>query len=166
MRFEKVSLEAFMKNLKGCGIKEGYVTAYINIKIPERKTKFASGYDFVTPVDFDLNPGQRITIPTGIKCYFSEEEAKQYHLQLHVRSSVGIRKGIVLSNSTGIIDGDYYNSEETEGDMLIALWNTGTEYIHFSAGDRIIQGIFVPHGLVADDNTETLRVGGVGSTDE
>lgn len=164
MHFEKVSLEAFMRELGKCGFKEGYLTAYKNIKIPERKTKFSCGYDFVTPMEFTLHPGCSITIPTGIKAVFEPEEKERYHLSLHVRSSVGIRRDIILSNGTGIIDADYAENPDNEGCILMALYNRGDHYRHFEAGERVMQGIFDRHGLVADDEVDAERIGGVGST--
>ena len=164
MRFEKVSLDAFMKEMRRNGFKEGYLTAYKNIKIPERKTKYSCGYDFVTPVDFTLHPGDTIVIPVGIKAIFEPYEAEKYCLQLFVRSSVGIRQEVVLSNGTGIIDADYAENIDNEGCMLMALYNRGDHYRHFKAGDRIMQGVFTRYGTVNDDEVITERVGGVGST--
>lgn len=164
MRFEKVSLETFMMDLKRHGFVGGYLAAYKNIKLPERKTKYSAGYDFVTPIPFVLHPGEKITIPTGIKVYFEPEKADKYHLQLFIRSSVGIRQNVVLANQTGVIDSDYYDNSDNEGDMLIALRNVGDESVKFRAGDRIMQGIFMRHWYTEDDNADGIRTGGVGST--
>lgn len=166
MRFEKVSLETFMKDMKKHGFRDGCLTAYSNIKIPERKTRHSAGYDVVTPVDFVLHPGEQITIPTGIKAYFAPEEMGRYHLQLFVRSSVGIQRGVVMSNQTGIIDADFYNNEDNEGDMLIALRNMSDNTATFKAGDRIIQAVWMAHYTTDDDHAEGVRTGGVGSTDK
>lgn len=167
MKFEKVSFDSFRKDMLKYGFVEELVDkAYKDIVIPTRKTRFSAGYDFVTPVDFSLKPHEQITIPTGIKVYFKPEEAKMWHLELYIRSSVGITRGVVMSNQTGVIDADYYNNPDNEGDMLIALRNVSENEVKFSAGDRIIQGVFAIHGVVSDDSADGVRKGGVGSTDE
>lgn len=167
MRFEKVSFDSFRQDMLKYGFgEECILTAYENVRLPERKTEFSAGYDFVTPIQFILKPREQITIPTGIKAYFSPDEARSFHLQLFIRSSVGISRHVVMSNQTGVIDSDYYNNETNEGDMLIALYNMGTETQRFYAGDRIIQGIFLIHGLTTDDSATGERIGGVGSTDK
>lgn len=168
MRFEKVSYEAFMKDLTRHGFgwmpEDEKKKAWEGIKLPERKTKFSAGYDIVTPIDFFIRPHGKVTIPTGIKVYFAPEEARSFHLELYIRSSVGITRGVVMSNQTGVIDADYYGNEDNEGCMLIALTNTNSHQVKFRAGERIIQGIFAIHGLTSDDNASGLRTGGVGST--
>ena len=167
MRFEKVSYKAFRKDMLKYGFKEKCIqAAYDNIRLPERKTAHAAGYDFVTPIKFTLHPGYQITIPTGIKVYFEPEEADSWHLCLYIRSSTGITRQVVMSNQTGIIDPDYYNNDGNEGDMLIALTNIGDHYRHFEVGDRIIQGVFMQHGIASDDKATGERIGGVGSTDD
>lgn len=163
MRFEKVSLDAFIREYKKCGFKDGYLTAYKNVKIPERQTEYSAGFDFVTPVDFVLHPNDTIVIPTGIKAVFEPDEKKEYHLALYIRSSVGIRQQVVLSNGTGIIDSDYADNPDNEGCMLMALYNRGDHYRHFRAGDRIMQGVFVKHGLTGNA-VSAKRTGGVGSS--
>jgi dUTP pyrophosphatase len=167
VRFEKVSFEAFRFDSLRCGYTEEAIrVAYNHIKLPERKTEFSAGYDMVTPYPVVLHPNQRITIPTGIKVYFEPEEASKWHLALYIRSSVGIKQQVVMSNQTGVIDADFYNSGDGEGGMLIALTNTGDHYRRFEAGDRVIQGIFLPHGIVDGDEVKNRRTGGVGSTDD
>lgn len=167
MRFEKVTFVAFRKDMLKYRFREEEIySAYENIKLPYRTTRYSAGYDFVTPVDFCLSPGHRIVIPTGIKVYFSPEEIHFYHLSLYMRSSIGINQQIIMSNGTGVIDADYYNNPDNEGDMLIALTNIGDFYRRFKAGDRLIQGIFELHGLVEGDAATNARMGGVGSTGE
>lgn len=167
MRFEKVSLSAFRKDMLKCKFtEETILTAYENIQLPKKATEYSAGYDFYSPIDFTLRPGERMVIPTGIKAVFSEEESRKWHLQLYIRSSLGVRKDIVLSNGTGIIDPDYANNPDNEGDMLTALHNTGYDYRHFVTGDRIMQGVFQKHGTVENDTASGKRVGGVGSTDK
>ena len=167
MKFEKVSYSAFRKDmLKYKFTEEAIHEAYENIRLPERSTELSAGYDFFSPIKFILKPGDRIIIPTGIKVHFTENQAKIWHLQLFVRSSLGTKKDIVLSNGTGIIDPDYYGNPDNEGDMLMALYNRGYHYRHFEVGDRIMQGVFMIHGLSEDDTATGKRKGGVGSTND
>lgn len=167
MRFEKVSFESFRKDMLKYGWREECIqTAYDNIKIPERKTKFSAGYDISTPLGFSMKPHDRITIPTGIKAVFEPDEAKSFHLQLFIRSSIGINRHVVMANQTGVIDADYAGNQDNDGDMLIALYNNSEYEVRFETGERLIQGIFMIHGLTTDDNATVERRGGVGSTNE
>lgn len=166
MRFEKVSFEAFRKDMLKHGWTEEVIhTAYQNVKMPERKTAYSAGYDFVIPMNILIKGYESVIIPSGIKVFFEPEEAEKYHLELHVRSSTGIRRGCVLSNGTAIVDADYYGNEDNEGDILIALYNRDDYYKRFEAGDRIMQGVFVQHGIADNDTADGIRTGGVGSTD-
>lgn len=166
MRFEKVSYEAFNRDMFRHGYyPEEVMDAYNMIEIPKRKTKYSAGYDFVTPVNCWIGPHKTITIPTGIKVYFAPEEAKAWHLSLYIRSSIGISRGVVMANQTGVIDADFYNNPDNEGDILIALKNTNDFPVSFMAGNRMIQGIFQIHGITTDDDADGERIGGVGSTD-
>lgn len=168
MRFEKVVMSAFKQDLYRYGfLGLGFIEeSYRNIVLPDRKTRFSAGYDFCTPIDFILKPGEKITIPTGIKCVFDEDEAAEWHLNLYIRSSVGIIRDVILCNNTGIIDPDYAGNPDNDGDILIALRNVGDHVQQFRAGDRIMQGVLERHGITANDKAEGFRKGGVGSTDE
>ena len=167
MNFEKVSFEAFRKDMLKCKFtEETILTAYENIRMPKRATEYSAGYDICTPVPFTLKPGERMVIPTGIKVCFNKDEAKMWHFQLFVRSSLGVKRDIVMTNSTGIIDPDYADNPDNEGDMLMPLYNRAYNYQHFEAGDRIVQGIFMLHGKAENDDATGQRTGGVGSTDK
>ncbi|MTI66535.1 MAG: dUTP diphosphatase [Firmicutes bacterium] len=133
---------------------------YINM--PKRGSKTAAGYDFYTPESFILKPGEKKIVWTDIKAYMGENEV----LKIYIRSSIGIKRGIVLSNGTGIIDADYYSNESNDGNIGIALHNVSDKEVTIEENERIAQGIFIPF-LVADNgNSENIRVGGVGSTGE
>ena len=166
MRFEKVKKEAFLNDIKAV-IPDfdlavaGYM--YEDIKLPVRGTGASAGYDIRTPIGFVLRPNSKIVIPTGIKAVFDPDEMNTWHLQMYVRSSVGIKKGVVLMNGTGIIDPDYQFAEN-DGDMMLALWNTSDKPAIFNVGERICQGVFEIHGRTSDDKASGERVGGVGST--
>lgn len=166
MRFEKVSLDAFTKDL----LKQlpnwdagGAKTAWGRITLPKRSTRYSAGYDICTPVEIVIPPHERRIIPTGIKVIFAPEEMDTWHLQMYVRSSVGIKQGVVLTNGTGIIDPDYQFAEN-DGDMMLALLNTSDRLVKYKVGDRICQAVFAIHGLTSDDEAGGRRIGGVGST--
>jgi dUTP pyrophosphatase len=132
-------------------------------KLPVRGSKDSAGYDFYLPEDVHLHPGESTGILfTNVKAYMLSGE----NLDLHIRSSVGIKYNVVLSNVTGIIDMDYYGNQNNEGNIGIALVNLGKKIVSFKKGDRIMQGIFRPF-LVSDNcNSEEERQGGYGSTNK
>lgn len=129
--------------------------------LPQRADKGSAGYDLATPIDFLLLPHETKVIWTNVKSYMEADEV----LQLYVRSSIGIKKGIVLANGTGIVDASYYENESNDGNIGIALHNTKGQAVEFTAGDRIAQGIFTKF-LVAeqDEVMNESRTGGIGSS--
>lgn len=166
MRFEKVSYEEFASDMEKWMPDMSsmlYERFYDRVRLPKRQTKGSAGYDFVTPVRIMLEPGQQAVIPSGIRAVFTDEELETWHLEVFVRSSVGIKQGGSVPNSVGIVDADYFMGENG-GDILLALKNTNRKIIDIAAGERICQGIFKIHGLTTDDDAEGLRSGGVGST--
>lgn len=134
--------------------------AELEIQLPTRGSKRSAGYDFYTPVEFTLKPGEKTIVWTDIKAYMQIGEV----LNLYVRSSIGIKKGLVLSNGTGIIDQDYYGNESNDGNIGISMLNVSDKIVTIEAGERVAQGIFLPF-LVADgEQVDTERTGGIGST--
>ena len=136
--------------------------ADVEFQMPERKTQKSAGYDFCLPEDVVLEPGKLQLVPTGVKAYMQDDE----YLGMHIRSSMAVKKRIMLVNNVGIIDADYYNNEDNEGHIMLALLNMGSEPIALPKGERVAQGIFYNY-LVADgdDNAEkAVRGGGFGST--
>ena len=132
----------------------------INV-IPQRADAGSAGYDFVTPTAFTLPPGAKHVVWTDVKAYMQDHEV----LQLFVRSSVGIKRDIVLANGTGIIDASYYNNPDNDGNIGICLVNNGLQSHHFEAGERIAQGIFLPYLVADNDNPiHNERAGGFGSS--
>lgn len=130
--------------------------------MPERKTQKSAGYDIHLPEDIELLPGKLQLVPTGIKAYMLDDE----YLGVHIRSSVAVKKHISLVNNQGIIDADYYNNEDNEGHIMLALLNMGTEPVLLQKDERVAQGIFYKY-LVADGDADTdkaVRGGGFGST--
>ena len=132
---------------------------YNNIKIPARATKGSAGYDFVSPVDFVLKPGEMIKVPSGIRCKIDDG----YVLEIYPRSSIGFKYQTMLANTVGIIDSDYYGAEN-EGHIIIALMNMGNKELAIKAGERFAQGIFKKYYLAVEEDVNTSRTGGFGST--
>ena len=130
------------------------------IHLPKRKTEKSAGYDIESAADVDLLPGKVVLIPTGLKAYMGADE----YLAIHIRSSMAIKRGIILINSTGIIDADYYNNEDNEGHIMVAVYNTTRETVHVKKGDRVAQGIFIRYLKADGDEASGKRTGGVGST--
>lgn len=133
----------------------------VEIQLPVRGDSRSAGYDLRTPVEITLQPGERKLVFTDVKAYMQDDEV----LEVHVRSSIGIKKGIVLSNITGIIDSSYYNSKATEGNIGLTLWNTSPIVQKLEAQERVCQCIFKKY-LVADNDVclSNERTGGFGSS--
>lgn len=130
-------------------------------KLPTRKTTGSAGYDFYLPCDVTIEPyGFSPIIPTGVKAYMQEDEV----LLLFIRSSVGILKNVTLSNCVGVIDSDYADNKENDGDIGLRLRNNSPQTVEFKKGERIMQGIFVKYGTVENDVATGERKGGTGST--
>lgn len=134
---------------------------YEVINLPARATKFSAGYDFVSPLTFTLNPGETIKIPTGIRCGMNTD----WVLMIYPRSGLGFKYQICLANTIGVVDADYYFSNN-EGHIFVKLVNRGDKSVHINLGDAFAQGIFMEYGITEDDRVETFRNGGFGSTDK
>ena len=133
----------------------------IEIKLPTRSDERSAGYDFYTPVDIILQPGERKLVWTDVKAYMQNNEV----LMLYVRSSIGVKKGVVLANGTGIIDASYYSNPDNDGRIGIALYNTSNDTVTINAGERVAQGIFMQYLTADDDNVlNKTRAGGFGSS--
>lgn len=139
------------------------ISEYHSIKLPHRATKGSAGYDFYAPFDFELNPGETIKIPTGVRTKIDNG----WVLQIFPRSSLGFKYRAQLDNTVGIIDSDYYNSDN-EGHIFIKITNDSRNNTKLSikAGEAFAQGIFIKYGLTADDNVTAIRNGGIGSTNK
>lgn len=131
------------------------------VLLPRRASKHSAGYDFYLPYEVTIPPHCSTgIIPTDIKAYMQEGEV----LMLYVRSSIGIKKGLTLANGTGIVDGDYYSNTDNDGNIGIALRNETDTTIILEKGERVMQGVFVNYLVTDDDNTNTERAGGFGSS--
>ena len=156
-RFEKVSKEQFSKDLKDLlNMEDNF---YDDIVLPKRATTGSAGYDFTSPIDFVIKPGEMIKIPSGIRCYIEEG----YVLNIYPRSSLGFKYQMTLANTTGIIDADYYNALN-EGHIIVALVNRGNKDIVIKKGDRFVQGIFLKFYTAEEEEVTNKRQGGFGSS--
>lgn len=160
--FEKVKYEEFVKAF--FGKVESLEKSYREFPLPKRATKNSAGYDFFTLFDFTLNPGESMIVPTGVKGYMQKGE----FLAIYIRSGLGIKHGIALKNQVGIIDQDYYNNEQNDGHIMIALTNFENKPWVAHKGERVAQGVFQKFLLVDDDNFQSgaERIGGLGSTNQ
>lgn len=158
-KFEKISLEQWHKDYGDDSEGIGDKILEETIKIPTRATKKSAGYDIVTPFEIDLNPGETIKFPTGLRCKIENG----WFLGIFPKSGLGFKYSLRLSNSTGIIDEDYYNSDN-EGHIWVKLQNDGNQKFHIEKGKAVCQGIFLPYGLTYDDDADGIRNGGLGST--
>ncbi len=135
-----------------------------NINLPIRKTKYSAGYDIEAAEDVVIpafKPGIKPTlIPTGLKAYCGKDE---YYML--VNRSSGPKKGLVMANSIGIIDCDYYNNESNEGHFFFQYFNIKDTDIVIHKGDIIGQVIFQKYLITDFDNSDGVRSGGFGSTD-
>lgn len=157
-KFEKVSQKQFYKDIACSSISETMLF-YNDIKLPKRATKGSAGYDFFLPYSIEIQPHDTITISTGIRCKMD----KNYVLMIFPRSGLGFKYGLRLNNSVGIIDEDFYYSDN-EGNIKIKLYNPSDNTIYLKQGEAFCQGIFLPYGLAEEDEVTTIRNGGLGST--
>ena len=152
-KFLKVSENEFLKS----GTKE----EYDSVILPKRATLGSAGYDFFSPKEFTLNAGETIKIATGVRVKIDEG----WVLKIYPRSSLGFKYRLNLNNTVGIIDSDYYFAEN-EGHIFIKMTNCGDKPLTVEKGKAFAQGIFLEYGLTIDDECDTLRTGGLGSTDK
>ena len=164
-KFEKVSYEQFESDWKDTFNKPSLLSdkmiefIYDSIELPTRATVGSAGYDFHTPIGFQLRPGETIKIPTGIRCQMNED----WVLLLFPRSSLGFKYQMGMCNTIPVIDSDFFFSDN-EGHIFIKFVNRGDRTININENDRVAQGIFLPYGITVDDNCTDKRNGGVGST--
>ena len=163
-QFHKVSFEQFKKDY----LEEYPATTdskikhlYEEIKLPKRATTGSAGYDFYLPKDITLAPGRTVKIPTGIRV----EMEGSWVLKCYPRSGLGFKYRLRLNNSVGIIDRDFFYSDN-EGHIHAKIANESNEgkLLHLKAGDAFMQGIFVEYGITVDDDVTAIRNGGFGST--
>ena len=163
-KFHKVSLEQFL----GAMIddypqytREDIIDMYESLELPRRATRGSAGYDFYAPFSFSLPPGTTIKIPTGIRAEMEED----WVLKLYPRSGLGFKYRLQLNNTVGIIDSDYFYSDN-EGHIMAKITNDSKEgkTVELTAGTGFMQGIFLEYGITEDDDAQGIRNGGFGST--
>ena len=128
--------------------------------IPTRATADSAGYDFYANKDVEILPFTTLLIPTGIKALLPERK----YLQMCLRSSVAIKRTLIMPNSPAIIDRDYYDNPDNEGEIFIPVLNLSAMPVKIDKGQRIAQGIILEYFCVNNDNVTTSRTGGLGST--
>ena len=169
MKFEIISEKQFKKDFS-----EFPTVKYTDIKKPARATFGSAGYDFYSPIDFELKPGETIKIPTGIRIFMPRDR----FLMVVPRSGLGFKFRLQLDNTVGVIDSDYSRSSN-EGHIWIKITNdtkpeigifgepffdTYTKTLKVKAGEAIAQGIIMRYEITDDDNATGIRNGGFGST--
>lgn len=140
-------------------VKKEFTKQEQKVDLPIRSSKHSAGYDFFSPIDITIKPNEIALIWTDVRAKMENDEV----LFLLVRSSMG-KHPVVLSNGTGVIDSDYYDNETTGGNIGFRLHNLGTTDYEIKTGDKIGQGIFIKYLTTDDDNANTERKGGFGSS--
>ncbi len=147
------------KQRRGFEIVSSYQDKLINL--PKRGTPHSAGYDIEAASTVSIAPQSIGTIDTGLKAYMLHREV----LEIYPRSSLAKNKFVVMINSVGIIDSDFYNNHDNEGHIRIMLFNFGKEVVTIKKGERIVQGIFLKYLVGAKAKTHHIkRNGGIGST--
>ena len=151
-----------MEKVRGFEVAKGFEDK--NINLPVRKTKYSAGYDIEAAEDTvipSFKKGMKPTlVKTGLKAYMQSDEM----LILANRSSNPGKKGLILANSIGVVDKDYYGNPDNDGHIMFAFYNIKDEDIEIKKGDCIGQGIFEKYLTVDEDTAEGDRTGGFGST--
>lgn len=151
-----------MEKVRGFEIAKGFENSGINL--PVRKTKFSAGYDIEAAEDTVIPSFKKgmapILIKTGLKAYMQGDE----YLKLCNRSSNPKKKGLILANSIGVVDSDYYENPDNDGHIMFAFYNIKDEDTLIKKGEAIGQAIFEKFLTVDNDTAEGDRIGGFGST--
>ena len=163
-QFQKVSAAQFVRSaVENLKISESEaLRIYESVILPIRATRGSAGYDFFAPVRIVLAPGQSLCVPTGIRARIDEG----WVLMLYPRSGLGFKFGMRLENTVGVIDSDYYDSDN-EGHIIAKITNgSADKTLVVEPGKGFIQGVFTPFGITFDDSADGVRNGGMGSTTE
>ena len=151
-----------MERLRGFEIAKGFEDKGINL--PVRKTKYSAGYDIEAAEDVvipSFKKGMNPTlIKTGLKAYMQDDEM----MLLYNRSSNPKKKGLIMANSVGVIDKDYYGNPDNDGHFMFAFYNIKEEDVLIKKGEAIGQAIFQKYLVADEDSAEAVREGGFGST--
>lgn len=173
MFFEKISLEQWKKDV--CDLyysgknfsdinlqeQENIVDSWNNIKLPKRASIGSAGYDFYVPY-FVFSPcDSAVKVLTGIRWVVDRCEQNKV-LMLFPRSGLGCKYGMRLMNTVGVIDADYWESDN-EGHIMAIITSDGIE---LDNGKAFMQGVILPFDKINNDNTIEHRNGGFGSSDK
>lgn len=129
-------------------------------RLPERSTSNSAGYDFFVPVDTVCKSHEITMVKTGVKAYFPDNEV----LYLFNRSSNPKKKGLIILNGVGVVDSDYADNSDNDGEIAGLFYNMRDEDVVLKAGDKMMQGVFMEFKVTDDDNATGERSGGFGST--
>ena len=163
-QFMKVSKEQFVSSMREefpQYTEADIEDMYESLALPARDTRGSAGYDFYAPFSFSLPPNTTIKIPTGIRVKMEED----WVLKLYPRSGLGFKYRLQMNNTVGIIDSDYFYSDN-EGHIFIKMTNASNEgkTVEVAQGVGFAQGIFLEYGITVDDDARGIRNGGFGST--
>lgn len=141
-------------------ISNGYQMLNPKFELPKRSTAKSAGYDFIVPEDTVCKSHQITMVKSGVKAYFPDDET----LLLFNRSSNPKKKGLIILNGVGVVDADYADNQDNEGEIAGLFYNMLNEDVILKAGEKMMQGVFVQYGITDDDNANGQRNGGFGST--
>ena len=151
-----------MEKIRGFEIAKGFEDKGINL--PVRKTKYSAGYDIEAAEDVVIpsfkKGGNPTLVKTGLKAYMQDDEV----MLLYNRSSNPKKKGLIMANSVGVIDKDYYGNPDNDGHFMFAFYNIKEEDILIKKGEAIGQAVFQKYLISDNDSAEGERIGGFGST--
>ncbi len=154
--FEKISFKQFKKDISDD------LELYESYLLPQRHSSKSAGYDIRSLTNGVIKPGESMVFKTGLKVSMEDDDV----LYLIIRSSIGYKYDVSLSNNVGVIDSDFYNNEDNEGHFSVKLINHGKDDFEVKVGDRIVQGIFQKYLITDDDKCDKKRTGGIGSTNK
>ena len=165
--FEKVSFERWKAD---CGIKglpeKELREWYEDIPLPKQATAASAGCDFFMPFNLNFEAGSTFRIATGVRWVTDpvKEDDRAKVLLIVPRSGLGFKYGIRLSNTVGVIDADYCDSDN-EGHIIVSLENPSAQSIELPQGKPFAQGIVVRYEVPEGAESDDARNGGFGSTD-
>lgn len=165
MYFDKISYKQWATDVPMQGVPFEVLKMWHNdIKLPQQGTEYSAGVDFSMPYTVKVLPHNKVKIPTGIRWVCDNEADKYYGMLIVPRSSIGIKNGLRLLNTVGVIDSDYYKADN-EGHIMLFFENTTDETITLIKGRGVAQGIIVPCAIPDCAKSDADRHGGFGSTD-
>lgn len=167
MHFEKISFTQWCSDVSFANVDESTVCKwYDNIKIPQQGSKYSMGCDFFLPMDIVINKDDEVKIPTGIRMVSDCDEDYKFGMLLIPRSGLGTKYGIRIKNTIGVIDADYFQSDN-EGHIFAILVNPSKQKeISLDNGQAFMQGVVVPFIIPSGSESDKQRNGGFGSTDK